>query len=93
MHKAIDAGNAVPVYLAAVAHGAKQLEALCMYRMSVDMAKAQKHEQWAELSEVTKKEVAAAHTAIVNERQKRKKEKEMLRDIPCLLAPPVQFTK
>lgn len=81
----IDAGNAVAVYLAAEAHGAKQLATVCIYWMACDLAAAKDHEQWSDLSDAVKQQVIAESERLAQEKAKLRTERQMLLQMPCLL--------
>lgn len=77
----------MPVYLAAQAHGARQLSALCMHWMAKGLGKEAEHEQWGELSEATRAEVRAASAKLEEAARKRAADREMRRNMPCRFAP------
>ena len=83
----MDAGNAVPLYLAAQAYGAKQLSKLCEYWMAVDVAESKQHEQWGELNDNVKAIIEAEHKRLEETRAKKREEKKLMEKLPCLLAP------
>ena len=78
------------MYIAAEAHGAKQLCALCEYWMAREPEVAEKHEQWKQVNDEVKRRVHAEHDKLVEERAKRRKEREQLARMPCVLAPIVE---
>lgn len=86
----VDGENAVPLLLAAEAHGAKQLAQLCKYHISIDLPQAQKHEQWAELKEIVRQQVVLEYQRLQSERAMQRDAKELAHQIPCLLAPVVE---
>lgn len=83
----IDASNAVPLYLAATTHGAKQLAALCEYWMGTDLAISASNEQWPELSAEVKARVSAQNARLEAARAAHRAERELMAQLPCLLAP------
>lgn len=80
----IDAGNAVPLYLGATAHGAKQLAALCEYWMATDLARSKNNEQWCELSEEVRARVAVEHKRLQEARAAQSEKRKLLEKLPCL---------
>ena len=69
------------VFLAAQAHGAKQIMGMCEYWMAMELAEAEKHEQWSELSEEVR-------TRLRRENERLQAEKARMRDLeqmPCML--------
>lgn len=89
LHQILDGGNAVPLYLASEAHGAKQLGELCKYWMATDLNTAMKHEQWIEVRDDVKSFVKEEHQRLLAAREQKKEEKMIARQMPCLLAPVV----
>lgn len=77
----------MPLYLAAVAHGAKQLAALCEYWMATDLAATTSNEQWAELGAEVRERVAAEHRRLQETRAAKREEMRLLAKLPCLLMP------
>lgn len=84
--KVIDSGNAVPVYLAAEAHGAKQLMAICEHCMAADVEEAERHEQWGELKAETREKLKRASVRMQEERERQKRTQAVMKDMPCLFA-------
>lgn len=85
--QAIDAGsNAVPLFLAAQAHGATQLAAMCEYWMARELPEAEKHEQWAEVSDAVRARMQAEHTRLIRERLSLLEARSVIERLPCLLA-------
>ena len=83
----IDAGNAVPVFLAATAHSATQLSAVCEYWMAADLAAATQNEQWGALSDQVRARVSAEHARLEAARVAQRAERRLAERLPCLLAP------
>ena len=81
------------MYLAAEAHGAKQLATVCTYWMAADLEAAKEHEQWADLSDAAKQQVVAESERLAKEKEKLRSERQMLLQMPCLLAPITAPTK
>lgn len=86
LHQVVDAGNAVPLYLAAVAHGAAQLSSLCEYWMATNLESSSRHEQWSEVSAEVRARVTAQHERALAGLSE---ERNLVGRIPCLLAPVV----
>lgn len=86
LRQVVDAGSAVPLYLAAVAHNASQLSSICEYWMATDLQRSSQHEQWSEVSVEVRARVTAQHeqasAALRGQR-------ELVGKMPCLLAPMV----
>lgn len=83
----IDAGNAVAVLLAAQAHRATQLAAICEARIIRDVSVAEAHEQWSELSAELRTRLKAAGERHAAEAEHRKRLRTVMGKMPCLFAP------
>lgn len=77
----------MPLHLAATAHGAKQLAALCEHWMATDLALSMRNEQWKELDEAAVGRVRAEHERLQAARAARREERVLMEKLPCLLAP------
>lgn len=73
------------VYLAAEAHGASELMAMCEHYMAMSLAKAERSEQWAELSDVVKERARSGHARLVAERAHMRELREVISKVPCIL--------
>ena len=78
----IDAGNAVPLFLAASYHGAKQLRQTCEYWMAVNYKQTEQHEQWQQVPDDVKKSVLGEYQRLTAERDRLRK----AQNLPCVLA-------
>lgn len=87
--KVIDSSTAVPLLLAAEAHGATQLAGVCKFHIAVDLAQAEKHEQWQEVREAVRLEVVLLRQRMAAERALRQQARDLHGKIPCLLAPAI----
>lgn len=85
--QAIDAGNAVPVCLAAIYYAAKQLQATCVYWMSVEYEAARKNKQWSELPAAMQASVKAEHERLAAKRAALREERVLMQQLPCVFAP------
>ena len=79
------------MYLAAQAHGAKQLAAVCVYWMAVDFEAAKEHEQWEDISPEVKAKVIQEAERLTEEKKRKRVEKEMLEKLPCMLSPGLPY--
>lgn len=70
-----------------MAHGAKQLAALCVYWMASDLATSQSNEQWREVGVEAKALVMAEHKRLMDARAAQQEERRLIASLPCLLAP------
>ena len=77
----------MPLYLAAVAHDAKQLIAMCEYWMATDLAQTTSNEQWGEVGAEVRARVAAEHRRLQEARAAKRAEISLSAKMPCLLAP------
>lgn len=86
----IDGNNAVPLFLVAEHYTASQLMDVCKYWMSMELASAEKHKQWKELSERVKSDVKAENRKLLAAREAMRQQRGAIHNMPPgLLAPNV----
>ena len=89
MEQVIDAGNSVPLYLAALHFGAKQLQETCKYWMAMNYSESERNAQWDEVPADVKAGVKSEHERLLAEREKMRQVRVMMQNVQCLLAPSI----
>lgn len=85
----IDAGNSVPLYLAASYYGAKQLQQTCEYWMGVNYADSEKNAQWKEVPVDVRERAKRQHELLLARREEMLKRRVMKQNVQCLFAPEI----
>lgn len=84
---AASAESAVAVFLAAQAHGATQLMAMCEHNMAMDLVAAKSSEGWTELSEEVRARMRIEHGRLEVEKARRRETRHLMQKMSCILVP------